>query len=99
MASERSGRAETAQWTVLRQREWQSHDDLVTLLSGALTDLETAGDPVIYDYIDAEAVVAVFGRGDDRGARGLRFECENYEVRLEHDGTVAARERPDAQSR
>jgi hypothetical protein len=82
----------TTEWTVLDRCEWTTLTDLVTALADALGELRgVADDAVLYDYVDADAVDAVFGAAETRGAHELRFDCEGHEVRVEREGVIAAR--------
>lgn len=84
-------------WSSLVNHDWRGSEDLVLSIERAIHCLDGVDEQaVIYDYIDAEAIVAVFGSSpSERGAHSLRFYCESYEVRIEGDGTIAARRRRD----
>lgn len=83
-------------WSALVNHDWRGPDDLILSIERAIRRLDGVDEQaVIYDYIDVEAVTAVFGPDcGTRGAHSLRFHCESYEVKIESDGTIAARPRP-----
>jgi hypothetical protein len=79
-------------WRVLAHHDWEGITGLETTLAGALRGLAGAENPVLYDYIDVEAIAdAINPAVDGRGASEVRFKCEGYTVRITRDGTIAAR--------
>ncbi|MCU4719604.1 HalOD1 output domain-containing protein [Halapricum hydrolyticum] len=81
----------TESWTVLTH--WSRQEAIVLALDRAFDELDgVEDDVVIFDYIDPEAIEAVFGGpSPDRGANELRFTCEQHEIRISDDGTIEAR--------
>ncbi len=87
----------TGSWEILVRHDGSESQELETTISNALLRLDsgTEGKP-LYDYIDLEAAAETLGRGRGGwGASEIRFEYEDYEIRITDDGTVAAREQPD----
>lgn len=83
-------------WKVIRSHNWDSHAAIETTLCDAIDALGAAsGDLTLYDHVDLEAVVDAISPGEDRGVEEVRFEYEEYEIRVERDGTIAARKRVD----
>ena len=79
-------------WDVLATHDWRGNQAIETSLSNALDQLATTSAP-LYDYIDLEAVRDTLGpEASQRGASEVRFEYENFEIRITDDGTIAARE-------
>lgn len=85
-------------WTVLTH--WGRQQDIVLALDRAFDELDGVGDDaVVFDYIDSDALKAVFGgRSSEYGANELRFTCEQYEIRISDDGTIDARPDPEYRS-
>lgn len=82
-------------WSVLTRCNWDNQTELVVALDGVFGDLDgVAEEAVVYDYIDPDAVTAVFdSTSESRGANELQFDCEGHVIRIESDGTIAARPR------
>jgi len=79
-------------WRVLGHHDWEGVAGLEVTLAGALESLDGAEDPVLYDYIDVEAVADAFApAADGRGVSEVRFDYEGHTVRISRDGTIAAR--------
>ncbi len=79
-------------WHTLARHDWTDGTALVTSLSEALADLGVAReDPVLYEYVDVEAVRDAVSPGADRGVSEVRFDYGHHEVRVAEDGTIAAR--------
>jgi hypothetical protein len=93
--STKTNRGVVNSWDVLATHNWNDTQSIETTVSNALLRLncKTDGKP-LYDYIDLEAATETLGsKGTKRGASEIRFDYENYEIRILQDGTVAARER------
>ncbi len=79
-------------WQVLAHHDWESAAGLEVTLAAALESLDGAENPILYDYVDIEAVAdAIDPAVDSRGASEIRFEYEGHTVRITRDGTIAAR--------
>lgn len=91
--STNSASTETSEWSVLEQHDWDTADQLGVTLYDALDKLgEVDESRVVYDYVDAEAVAAAFGTGPvPAGVDSIRFDCDEHRVRVDADGTIAAR--------
>ncbi|QSG05383.1 hypothetical protein HSR121_1036 [Halapricum desulfuricans] len=78
-------------WTVLTH--WNRQEDIALALDRAFDELDGVEDDiVIFDYIDLEAINAVFGGpSSDRGANELHFTCQQHEIQISDDGTIRAR--------
>jgi hypothetical protein len=80
-------------WSVLAWHDWDGTDELVSTLSEALCRLDGVDDVVLYEYVDAEMVAGSLAPGSDgRRLKQITFECEDHEVRIRRDGTIAARQ-------
>lgn len=80
-------------WSILARHDWNGSEELITPLEIALEKLGAlAGDAVVHDYVDVDAVSAVFGPAPtESGAHQLRFDCEGHEVRIDRHGVISAR--------
>ena len=79
---------QSGEWTVLSEHDWEGTGELVTTIVDALGALENSdGEDVLHDYVDVEAVEVVL----KSGATEIRFEYEDYEIRLSADGIISAR--------
>lgn len=85
-------------WETLASHDWSETQAIEMTLSAALEHLDSGADEtLLYDYIDLEAVVNAFDpETTQRGASEVRFRYEDYQIRITHDGTIAARELPEA---
>lgn len=81
-------------WSVLAWHDWDGTDELVSTLSEAVYRLDGVDEgAVLYDYVDVELVTESLAPGrDERRLKEITFECENHEVRICRDGTIAARQ-------
>lgn len=79
-------------WRVLARHDWKGTAGLEMTLADALERLDGPEEPILYDYVNVEAVADAFApAADGRGVSEVRFEYEEYTVRVTRDGTVAAR--------
>lgn len=80
-------------WETLSTHDWSGDKAIETTVSDALLSLDCTGDgKALYDYIDLEAAIETLGPKDaQRGASEIRFDYEDYEIRILQDGTIAAR--------
>lgn len=82
----------TERWWILGELDWEEPGELALTVDAALRQLGALGEGVVYDYIDLDAVRTVLReRPDGRGAHQIRFDCNDHEIRIDGDGTVAAR--------
>lgn len=82
----------SAQWEIISSHDWESHAAIETALCDVLCALDTDTEAtVLYDHVDVEAVVDAISPGADRGVSEVRFECEEYEIRVDRTGTISAR--------
>ncbi|WP_340100084.1 HalOD1 output domain-containing protein [Salinibaculum salinum] len=93
--STKSNRRASSSWEELARHDWSDNQAIETTLTGALQELDCSTDgKLLYDYIDLEAVTNTFGPEESRcGASEVRFDFEDYEIRIAQDGTIGARKR------
>ena len=87
------GEQRTAAWLTLGHHDWEDVGGLEVSLADALGRLDGGAETlVLHDYVDIEAVGEAFGRpSSSRGVLEVRFEYEEYLVRISRDGTIAVR--------
>jgi len=94
MATDETSRSEgNSTWTVLDTHAWDGSRSFESTLVEALSTLEGVDESTpLYQYVDVEAVVEVFGvNRSPQGATEIRFVCGRHEVRITRDGTIAVR--------
>lgn len=80
-------------WNELATHDWSGEQSIETTVSTALLCLTSTDGNPLYDYIDLEAVADALGsEASGRGASEIRFDYEDYEIRIRQDGTIASRE-------
>lgn len=85
-------------WETIARHDWDGNEAIEATLAGALERLDNdAGDVLLYDYIDVEAVVDAFDPDSPhRGVSDVSFRFEDYLIRITQGGAVAARELPES---
>lgn len=80
-------------WTPLATHDWEGDDAIEGTLAGALSGIDDdSSNVVLYDHVDLEAITDALVPGSpERGASEVRFEYGHYEIKIEADGTIAAR--------
>lgn len=82
-----------ARWSVLTRQAWDGSEELETVLVEALHSLDGIDeDETLFEYVDTEALNDVLARTpSETGASEIRFDFQDYEVRLTHRGIIAVR--------
>lgn len=82
----------TRSWSTLAHHDWNGPNSIESTLLAALDDFgDESVDGVLYDHVDLDAATDVLAPTTDRGAAEVRFQYGTYEIRIERDGTIAAR--------
>lgn len=81
-------------WTILATHDWGAPEGIEATMRDALDELdETDFSETVYDYIDLEAALRVLDPGAvGNGASEIRFEYNDHDMRLTHDGRISVRE-------
>lgn len=89
------GSGPTGSWEVLDRSGWETEDELLVGLAGAVADLDTAEGTVLHDHVAVDALIkALKPESPSRGVSEIRFEYGRYEIKVTRVGVIAARPDP-----
>ena len=91
-----AGTGPTGTWAVLDTEGWETGDDLLIRLTDALAGLGPEDGTVLYDHVAVDAVLdALEPESESRGVSEVRFDYDQYEVKITRNGVIAASPDPD----
>lgn len=91
------GSGSTGTWSVLERGAWETRDELLVRLTGAVRDLDPDDGTVLYDRVAVDAMLdALAPESASRGVSEIRFEYGDYEIKVAADGVIAASPDPAA---